>query len=68
MNGIGGGIGDLVQTIAGGIAGLVGGAVEAIIAAGASIVSTLEGLLPGPLLPIALVVLGVLIVRRVFLR
>jgi len=65
---VGGGIGDLVQTIAGGIAGLVSGAIDAILAAGGTIVTTLQGLLPGPLLPIVAGVVALLILWSVFRR
>jgi hypothetical protein len=47
-----GGVGDLTQTIADGIAGLVGGAVTALVDAFWTIVAQLQAWLPGPLFPL----------------
>ncbi len=47
-----GGVGDLTHDVANGIAGLVGGAVNALVDAFWAIVGTGQQLLPGPLFPI----------------
>ena len=48
--------GNLVQSIGDGISGLVGGALHALGAAWNGVLGALQGLLPGPWLPIAAVV------------
>jgi len=49
-----GGVGDLTRTVADGIAGLVGGAVGALVDAFWAIVHQGQALLPGPLFPIVI--------------
>ena len=64
----GGGIDDLARTIAGGIAGLVSGAIHALLVAGGTIVTTLQSVLPGPLLPIVVIGVVVLLILGAFRR
>jgi hypothetical protein len=47
-----GGVGDLTRTVANGVAGLVGGAVAAVIDGFWTIVHQAQAVLPGPLFPI----------------
>ena len=54
-----GGVGNLMQTVADGIAGLIGGAVTALAAGFWAVVGQLQAWLPGPLFP--LVVGGVFV-------
>ena len=53
-------MGDLARTIGDGISGLVRGSIDALAAAFSTVVGALEQALPGPLLPIAVV--GVIVV------
>lgn len=48
-------MGDFVRAIGEGVGGLVGGSVHAISVAFDTIVGTMQNLLPGPLFPIAVV-------------
>jgi hypothetical protein len=57
--------GDLLHAIGEGISGLVGGSIAVIAAAIGTMVRALQGVLPGPLLP--LVVGGVLVLFLVWL-
>jgi hypothetical protein len=60
-----GGVGDLTRTVANGISGLLAGAVAALVDAFWTIVHTGQSALPGPLFPI--VVGGLLVVLLVWL-
>ena len=46
-------VGDFVGAIGEGVGGLVGGSVDALVAAFNSVVGALQVMLPGPLFPIA---------------
>ena len=48
-------MGDFIEAIGRGVGGLVGGSIEALGAAFNTIVGTLQGMLPGPLFPIAVI-------------
>lgn len=50
-------MGDFVRSIGEGISGLVGGSINALSSAFDTVVGTLQQLLPGPLFPIFLVAL-----------
>lgn len=62
-------MGDFVRAIGEGISGLVGGSIDALVVAFNTIVAALQGMLPGPLFPIFLVgvvVVLVLLFKRLF--
>ncbi|NJD28244.1 MAG: hypothetical protein FIA92_08090 [Chloroflexi bacterium] len=46
-------MGDLVRTVSEGVRGLIGGSIDALVAAFHTIVAQLQVWLPGPLFPIA---------------
>lgn len=48
-------MGDLVRTVGDGVRGLVGGSLDALVAAFNTIVAQLQAWLPGPLFPIAVI-------------
>lgn len=48
------GMGDFVGAIGEGVGGLVGGSVDALVAAFNTVVGALQVMLPGPLFPIAI--------------
>jgi len=54
-------MGDLVRTVGDGVAGLVGGSIDAISDAFDTIVGSLQQLLPGPLFPITMVAIAVFV-------
>ena len=54
-------MGDFVGAIGRGVGGLVGGSIDALSDAFDTIVGALQGLLPGPLFPITMVAIAVLI-------
>ena len=54
--------GGLIRTVGGGVAGLVGGAIGAIGTGITTIIATGERILPGPLFPIAVGAVVVLVV------
>lgn len=62
-------MGDFVRSIGEGVSGLVGGSVNALSVAFDTVVGTLQQALPGPLFPIflvAVVVVLALLFRRLF--
>lgn len=62
-------MGDFVRSIGEGISGLVGGSIDALGAAFTTVVGALQGVLPGPLFPIAIVgtiVVLALLFKRLF--
>lgn len=62
-------MGDFVRAIGEGISGLVGGSIDALVVAFNTVVSALSQMLPGPLLPIAVVAVIVvlaLLLKRLF--
>lgn len=59
-------MGDFVRAIGDGIGGLVGGSIAALGTAFDTIVSTLQGWLPGPLFPAAVIGVGVLFALWLF--
>ena len=59
-------MGDFVRAIGEGVSGLVGGSVDALVVAFNTIVGALQQMLPGPLFPIFLV--GVIVVLALLLR
>jgi hypothetical protein len=48
-------MGDFVRAIGEGVGGLVGGSINALVVAFNTIVGALQGMLPGPLFPTAVV-------------
>ena len=54
-------MGDLARTIGDGISGLVRGSIDALVAAFSTVVGALQQALPGPLFPIAVVGVIVLV-------
>jgi hypothetical protein len=54
-------MGDFVRSIGEGISGLVGGSIHALSVAFDTVVGTLQQILPGPLFPITVVVVIVLV-------
>lgn len=59
-----GGVGDLSRNVGDGIAGLIGGAVGALVDAVSAVVREGQSILPGPLFPI--VVVGLLVALTVW--
>ena len=62
-------MGDFVRAIGEGVGGLVGGSIDALVVAFNTIAAALSQMLPGPLLPIAVVVVIVvlaLLFKRLF--
>ena len=60
-------MGDFAAAIGQGIAGLVGGSIDALSAAFNGVVGALQAALPGPLFPIAIVV-GIVVLVVLFKR
>lgn len=63
------GMGDFVRAIGEGISGLVGGSIDALVVAFNTVAGALQGMLPGPLFPIAIVgaiVVLALLFKRLF--
>lgn len=54
-------MGDFVRAIGEGVGGLVGGSIDALVVAFNTIVGALQGMLPGPLFPMAVVGVIVLV-------
>lgn len=54
-------MGDFVRAIGEGVGGLVGGSIDAVVVAFNTIVGALQGMLPGPLFPMAVVGVIVLV-------
>jgi hypothetical protein len=61
-------VGDFVGAIGQGVGGLVGGSIDALGIAAGTIWGQLNAWLPGPLLPIVLIVVGALFLRWVFAK
>ena len=62
-------MGDFVRAIGEGISGLVSGSIDALVIAFHTILGALQGMLPGPLFPIAIVgaiVILALLFKRLF--
>ncbi len=59
-------MGDFVRSIGEGISGLVGGSIHALSTAFGTVVGSLQQMLPGPLFPIAIV--GLIIVLALLFR
>lgn len=62
-------MGDFVRAIGEGISGLVGGSIDALVVAFHTILGALQGALPGPLFPIAIIgaiVVLALLFKRLF--
>lgn len=61
-------VGELLQSIAEGFFRFAGGVVQAIVAAFQGVVANLQSILPGPWLPVALILvvvaLGIALMRR----
>ena len=60
-------MGDFASAIGQGIAGLVGGSIDALSSAFNGVVGALQAALPGPLFPIAIVV-GIVVLAILFKR
>jgi hypothetical protein len=60
-------MGDFVGAIGAGISGLVGGSINALSVAFDSVVGALQGMLPGPLFPIA-IILFIVVLALLFKR
>lgn len=54
-------MGDFVRSIGEGVGGLVGGSIDALVVAFNTIVGALQGMLPGPLFPMGVVGVIVLV-------
>ena len=59
-------MGDFVRAIGEGISGLVGGSIDALVVAFNTVAASLQAMLPGPLFPIVLV--GVVVVLALLLK
>ncbi|HEX5590280.1 MAG TPA: hypothetical protein VFX65_08325 [Candidatus Limnocylindrales bacterium] len=61
-------VGDLLQSIAEGFIRLAGGVVQAIVSAFQGVIANLQSILPGPWLPVAVILvvvgLGIALMRR----
>lgn len=59
-------MGDFVRAIGEGVSGLVGGSIDALSVAFDTVVGALQGMLPGPLFPIAII--GTIIVLALLFK
>jgi hypothetical protein len=62
-------VGDFVRAIGEGVSGLVGGSIDALVAAFNTVVGSLQQMLPGPLFPafiVGVIVVLALLFKRLF--